>query len=892
MLFHQSRGFIFIDCTCSATVYFVAMAKTNKSKSKLKSKKGSVKKSLTNKPKVLNPFEVHVNRQKFTVAGRKLKNDKGLPGVSRAKAIKKRKATLLQEYRVQHKANKFDDRRIGENNKGMTAEDRVVARFTAERNRNRKKTKFNLADEETLTHRGQSLMDIEKFDNPRSDSEDDDEQESGRLEAKFVSDAHFGGFLSRKEETESSTQSRQNLIQELIAESKKRKAEKKLENEKTAELTDKLDADWKDLQAIIYQSKRQKPNEVEEKPQIDDYDKAVRALVFEAKGVPTDRLKSEEEIAKEEKERLEKLEAERVARMHGKYDGLKPAPKHRSADDLDDGFEYEEDDPMLSYDADGNVQISDSNLRVQSVEEDDDDDDDQEERSEKEESEEEGSEEEGEEEEEEDQESGDEDDNEEAEDEEDDADSLSDLRLQVSEDEEEEKPVKNTLKKRKNATDARPDLAKLKEMMEQARKELPFTYTVPENYMDFVELFEDKALAQQSVILERMIKCNHPKLGNNNTAKLGALYAFLLQWLNDNTVDPPANKFVSNPNEEFLNTLLPHMFEVVQLSGAGNARRCTAAVLTEKYEEWVKTGANTVPPLDTIIFFQLILHIFPTSDFRHPATSPAVVFMAEILNNAAIHSFRDVCNGLFICELLTQYTSLSRRFLPEAFKFLSDVICALAQNETSPRFSDELKPSDLKNENLLPAAIEILHQMAEQSKSNVPSLPVILKPVVKVLSGVSQERIKKLGKAGADSIEGLKNLCLNPGRLEVMVMEKKRPKPLKLYEPRIEPVMYALNSIFLCFVKNILFFSYDGKRRVDMSEKKREKLKLVHKFKKEMKGAVREIRRDQDFLAKVQLKETLKSDAERKAKVKDILGSLATQAGELNKLDRKKGKKK
>lgn len=43
-----------------------------------------------------------------------------------------------------------------------------------------------------------------------------------------------------------------------------------------------------------------------------------------------------------------------------------------------------------------------------------------------------------------------------------------------------------------------------------------------------------------------------------------------------------------------------------------------------------------------------------------------------------------------------------------------------------------------------------------------------------------------------------------------------------------------------------------------MSDKKREKMKLVHKYKKEMKGAVREIRRDRDFLAKVQLKETMK----------------------------------
>jgi nucleolar protein 14 len=52
---------------------------------------------------------------------------------------------------------------------------------------------------------------------------------------------------------------------------------------------------------------------------------------------PSNRLKSEDEVAMEEKERLEKLELERLARMHGKYDGLKPVPKHRSADDLDDG---------------------------------------------------------------------------------------------------------------------------------------------------------------------------------------------------------------------------------------------------------------------------------------------------------------------------------------------------------------------------------------------------------------------------------------------------------------------------------------------------------------------------------------------------------------------------
>ena len=40
----------------------------------------------------------------------------------------------------------------------------------------------------------------------------------------------------------------------------------------------------------------------------DDYDVFVRELAFERRGQPTDRMKSEEEMAKEEKKRLDKLE--------------------------------------------------------------------------------------------------------------------------------------------------------------------------------------------------------------------------------------------------------------------------------------------------------------------------------------------------------------------------------------------------------------------------------------------------------------------------------------------------------------------------------------------------------------------------------------------------------
>jgi len=36
-----------------------------------------------------NPFEIHTNKRKHDILGRKLKHDTGLPGISRSKAIKK-----------------------------------------------------------------------------------------------------------------------------------------------------------------------------------------------------------------------------------------------------------------------------------------------------------------------------------------------------------------------------------------------------------------------------------------------------------------------------------------------------------------------------------------------------------------------------------------------------------------------------------------------------------------------------------------------------------------------------------------------------------------------------------------------------------------------------------
>lgn len=67
------------------------------------------------------------------------------------------------------------DRRFGEKDPTLTAEERMLERFTKERQRTAKGSMFNLDDDEELTHYGQSLSAVDDFDGAGLGLEDDDE---------------------------------------------------------------------------------------------------------------------------------------------------------------------------------------------------------------------------------------------------------------------------------------------------------------------------------------------------------------------------------------------------------------------------------------------------------------------------------------------------------------------------------------------------------------------------------------------------------------------------------------------------------------------------------------------------------------------------------------------
>ncbi|BFF92552.1 nucleolar protein 14 homolog [Drosophila madeirensis] len=808
-----------------------------------------------------NPFDVHVNKEKFKIMGRICKHDRGMPGVARSKALQKRTQTLGQQFAVKHKTNKFKDNRIGRHLSGDQLTESVMnARYLAEKmsqvRTTQKAQKFNLNDDELLTHRGQTLEEIEQYRDERSDDEELDDE---ALDADFTSAAHFGG-----DENETSPQDRQAAIDEMIAEQKRRKNEIDKEKNEVYDLTEKLDANYKLLLPLVAKATK---DEQEAKPPADAYDKLLKEMIFEPRGSVTDKLINPAELAKQEAERLERLENERLRRMRaeGEDDEAENAkPKHRSADDLDDGYFVaggEEDDDTLAYDLEGNLG---THLASKAEAKEDSGDEAEEEDGEEEES---------------------EDDSEESE-----AENYSDLNESEAESETEQPSKKKPKKERPQATTT-------------LDASIPFTIKMPKTYEDFTELLSSHAALQQATIVERIIKCNDPKLDGVNREHVVKLYCFLLQYIKDLFED--ASEQDIRGNFQLLSHLMPHLQSLTQL----NPERMSSAlldVLKEKFGEYQK-NPKTYPTLDTLIYFKLVSNVYSTSDFRHPVATPTYVFMEHILSRARVRTRQDIAMGLFVVAIALEFGSQSKRFLPSVFNFLEGILyISIAKRdadklEVAPPFEldgpfskllaiaatpesksleqQKLQAADLVNHTLtldfkvraldttlclIPEALQLVGEHTGACYLASPFLPLLARLRLKPYP----EHVQQHHREATQLVQQLAEQQMKP-----VALAERKPKALRLLEPRFETV-------------------YDDKRRPKMSKEKEERAKLLHKIKREKKGAIREIRRDTAFVQELKLKQQLQSDKERHEKVKRIYQEASMQQGELNELARSKKRKK
>lgn len=408
-----------------------------------------------------------------------------------------------------------------------------------------------------------------------------------------------------------------------------------------------------------------------------------------------------------------------------------------------------------------------------------------------------------------------------------------------------------------------------KQMMEKASAELPYTFELPSAYDELAELLKNRNSEYQHVIVERMIKSNHPKVIPENKERMNVLFAYLLQHINDIFFDATA-KSISHCFM-IIDRLSPHLYDLSHI----NPEQTTMSfqgVIKEKQTEFRENEKN-YPDLDTLIFFKLASSLYSTSDYRHYVCTPCFMFINQILTKCAVQSGADIAKGLFLVNVVLEYTQLSKRFLPSALNFLlgilflsihkrpieiqriippfkskgvSSELLVLSKRCVAKSISigklmavDLVKPdiSESFKVRALNATLNLTADVLTLLSDNVGAQH-LAEPFSNMLRKLQLEKYPEFVQQSAQNVEQIIAKIMGTN-LAFVTAPHQKPKVLRLMEPLFDKV-------------------YDDKR----SHRPGNKDTLVHKgmirkVKSETRGAIREIRRDNAFLSKVKLKKRM-----------------------------------
>lgn len=293
-----------------------------------------------------NQFDNRFNRTKhdvttilkgqFVKVGSKQHNEASRNNLSAENAMK---ALHDAKKKLHGRTGGLVDRRFGENNKNMTAEEKMLVRFTREREASsKKKNAFSL-------------------DSDNDDDEDDDDgfvlTHGGKALAEEDTLGSSASYADEDAVQPMRKKSKAEVMKEVIAKSKFYKQQRQKEFAKTQDDIMDLDEDFGDIMQLINESSTA-PKPLSKSADQLDYDTRVRELTYDRRAVPADRTMTEDELMKEHNEKMRKLEEEREKRMLGL--------NTEGGDNLDDDFwgQDEEDEDIENSDEDDNASEAES----------------------------------------------------------------------------------------------------------------------------------------------------------------------------------------------------------------------------------------------------------------------------------------------------------------------------------------------------------------------------------------------------------------------------------------------------------------------------------------------------------------------------------------------------
>ena len=469
--------------------------------------------------------------------------------------------------------------------------------------------------------------------------------------------------------------------------------------------------------------------------------------------------------------------------------------------------------------------------------------------------------------------------------------------------------------KEKKDAEARDDLIRAEERMDASSSEIPYTFEVPETYETFETLLTKYTSDEVSIVLTRMRACNAPSLATENRRKIQTLLGLLLQrfeTLCGNEELPVAD----------LNVITKHISEIATQVPfyAATAAKARIEKMGKRLQKALRLGETGLPPPRTILLLGLFADIFSSTDKQHAVTTPASLYIGNVLSHCAVRSTDDANYAVILCALASAYVVPAMRIFPEALNLLTALIHASGESEKCKQTWNEGLPTHLQEQCggswLRPLMVDAAVGKKSSSKTievlslakllstrprkksitaadsstqervamlryAVSTLGNLIKPVQKV--SCAPEMLQKVQIALNRLIRSLKTFGKENGAVynDILKMceamrddiEKKKKSSVRLSLAWHTKSVEAIKQFNPMYEED----GFQKGRDYDPNRERAENRKLKKELRKEARGTVRELRKDNQFMHHAREQEKAAEAEERDAKHKEVLSFLEKQ---------------
>ncbi|VDD85897.1 unnamed protein product [Enterobius vermicularis] len=349
---------------------------------------------------------------------------------------------------------------------------------------------------------------------------------------------------------------------------------------------------------------------------------------------------------------------------------------------------------------------------------------------------------------------------------------------------------------------------------------------MPDAYNDLKNFLRNKSAEEIAPVISQLVDCYQPNLREGNKKKLARLMLYLIRFYDDLAIE--------GPNQiEKLAALHKSIFHLLKFNSDYGAR-CLRAVIRQQRKQYVQS-LHKIFEFRIIALVTLVQKLFPVSDVFHPVCTPT--YLPEVVA---------YLRGIFLVSVEHNEdektpTATFPISSPHRTMLLVKNDCSNLDEplvlEVKKVFSaddTEFKDNDYNKLCVLRAALAATSAMVSTYSTHIFTFSATFGPFLKLFSRLPKQNYPKVLREEIENLESaILATCKTCSPLQQLHRTKKEIKMLEMLEPRFEPHFNAERKHSLRKDKDPAL-----ERRV-----------LKRKIKSATRDAVKELRRDNQFLA-------------------------------------------